>query len=83
MKSDKQEEITNNGEPVFEQSSFSDLVNKYYLDTNITCDVNIFFQDNIFHLIFFQQKFVSKQDDFSKAGSYALNALHKVKYIFK
>ncbi|CAF1260612.1 unnamed protein product [Adineta steineri] len=68
IKSDKQEEISDvndeAAEPIFEQSSYSDLVDKYYLDTNLCCD----------------QKFVSKQDDFSKAGSYALNALHKIRF---
>ncbi|CAF4418678.1 unnamed protein product, partial [Adineta steineri] len=42
IKSDKQEEISNvndeAGEPIFEQSSYSDLVDKYYLDTNLCCD---------------------------------------------
>ncbi|UJR33397.1 hypothetical protein I4U23_020844 [Adineta vaga] len=68
LKSDKQEDISKNnnetGEPIFEQSSYSNLVDKYYLDTNLSCD----------------QKFVSKQDDFTKAGSYALNALHKIRF---
>jgi hypothetical protein len=27
------------GEPILEQSSYSDLVDKYYLDTNLCCDV--------------------------------------------
>jgi hypothetical protein len=30
------------GEPVLEQSSYSDLVDKYYLDTNLCCDVMTF-----------------------------------------
>ncbi|CAF0944690.1 unnamed protein product [Adineta ricciae] len=69
LKSDKQEEAStksNNevGDPIFEQSSYSNLIDRYYLDTNLCCD----------------QKFVSKQDDFSKAGNYALNALHKIRF---
>ncbi|CAF0785932.1 unnamed protein product [Rotaria sp. Silwood1] len=68
IKPEKQEEISNLNqgidEPIFEQSSFTDLVDKYYLDTNLCCD----------------QKFVSKQDDFSKAGSYSLNSLHKIRF---
>ncbi|CAF4991848.1 unnamed protein product [Rotaria magnacalcarata] len=52
------------GEPIFEQSSYTDLVDKYYLDANLCCD----------------QKFVSKQDDFSKAGNHSLNALHKIRF---
>jgi hypothetical protein len=70
-------------EPSLEQSSYSDLVEKYYLDTNLSCDVNIvkyIFNNTSF---VFQQKFVSKQDDFSKAGNYALNALHKVIIVFR
>ncbi len=58
LKSDKQEEISNNeedGEPIFEQSSYSDLVDKYYLDTNLTCDVNIS-KSNTIYLIFLLAK---------------------------
>ncbi|CAF3399124.1 unnamed protein product [Rotaria socialis] len=68
IKPDKQEEVAKLnqevGEPIFEQSSYTDLVDKYYLDANLCCD----------------QKFVSKQDDFSKAGNHSLNALHKIRF---
>ena len=43
------------GEPIFEQSSYSDLVDKYYLDTNLTCDVNIS-KSNPIDLFFFLAK---------------------------
>lgn len=33
-------ENENKDEPVFEQASYSDLINKYYLDTNLSCDVS-------------------------------------------
>ncbi len=42
-------------EPVLEQSSYSDLVDKYYLDTNLCCDV-ITFKKKQFSIVFFFSK---------------------------
>ncbi|CAF1184254.1 unnamed protein product [Didymodactylos carnosus] len=60
----KNESINNDCDGTYEKGAYSELIKKYSLNINACCESN----------------FVSKQDDFSKAGSYSPNALHKTRF---